>query len=216
MDNVGEMILGASGSRFPNGISADTTSPGEGEVRGTKLTITSTTTLPVNKYIAIKQALSFPASTTANVYSTQQVRDDAAYYTNNFGVDMVCDARRTGWNLTTAFGELVGSFRIGTTTFTTDGTSWTTTSTQTIYATTTFAATETVYNAPLKFATEARWGTYFALGDVGVASSTTFIVKSGESIVWNYDTHNATSGDSWLAKGHFTPAGYGVADCWIQ
>lgn len=32
--------LGASGTRFPNGISADTTSPIAGEVRGTTLTIT--------------------------------------------------------------------------------------------------------------------------------------------------------------------------------
>jgi len=34
--------LGASGTRFPSGISADTTSPIAGEVRGTTLTITST------------------------------------------------------------------------------------------------------------------------------------------------------------------------------
>lgn len=32
--------LGASGTRFPNGISADTTSPVRGEVRGTTFTLT--------------------------------------------------------------------------------------------------------------------------------------------------------------------------------
>jgi hypothetical protein len=32
--------LGASGTRFPNGISADRTSPVDGEIRGTDLTIT--------------------------------------------------------------------------------------------------------------------------------------------------------------------------------
>lgn len=37
-------FLGASGTRFPNGVSADTTSPEEGEVRGTTLTITATST----------------------------------------------------------------------------------------------------------------------------------------------------------------------------
>lgn len=37
--------LGASGTRLPNGVSADTTSPVEGEVRGTTLVITATTTL---------------------------------------------------------------------------------------------------------------------------------------------------------------------------
>lgn len=35
-----EEVLGASGSRFPNGISADSTSPSAGQVRGTTLTIT--------------------------------------------------------------------------------------------------------------------------------------------------------------------------------
>lgn len=38
-DNVG-LSLGASGSRFPNGISADSTSPSAGQVRGTTLTMT--------------------------------------------------------------------------------------------------------------------------------------------------------------------------------
>lgn len=37
--------LGASGTRFPNGISADTTSPTAGQVRGTTLTITGAQTL---------------------------------------------------------------------------------------------------------------------------------------------------------------------------
>lgn len=37
-----EPAVGASGSRFPNGLSADTTSPVAGEVRGTTFTFTST------------------------------------------------------------------------------------------------------------------------------------------------------------------------------
>lgn len=37
--------LGASGTRFPNGISADSTSPSAGEVRGTTLTVTGQTDL---------------------------------------------------------------------------------------------------------------------------------------------------------------------------
>ena len=37
--------LGQSGTRFPSGISADTTSPSTGEVRGTTLAITSTSVL---------------------------------------------------------------------------------------------------------------------------------------------------------------------------
>lgn len=40
-----EGVFGASGTRFPNGISADSTSPSAGQLRGTKLNITSTSTL---------------------------------------------------------------------------------------------------------------------------------------------------------------------------
>lgn len=46
--------LGASGTRFPNGISTDSTSPTVGQIRGTSLTITGATTLT--------GALSAPAS----------------------------------------------------------------------------------------------------------------------------------------------------------
>lgn len=44
VDELGEM-LGASGTRFPHGISADSTSPLAGEVRGTTLTVTGATTI---------------------------------------------------------------------------------------------------------------------------------------------------------------------------
>jgi len=37
----GSPLFGASGTRMPNGLSADTTSPVAGELRGTTLTITS-------------------------------------------------------------------------------------------------------------------------------------------------------------------------------
>lgn len=38
-------MLGASGTRFPNGVSADSTSPSAGELRGTTLTITGNSAL---------------------------------------------------------------------------------------------------------------------------------------------------------------------------
>ena len=44
IEDLGEM-LGASGTRFDNGLSADSTSPVAGEVRGTTLTITGASTL---------------------------------------------------------------------------------------------------------------------------------------------------------------------------
>ena len=37
--------LGATGTRFPNGISTDSTSPTSGQVRGTTLTVTGASTL---------------------------------------------------------------------------------------------------------------------------------------------------------------------------
>jgi len=40
MGDALEQMFGASGSRFPNGLSADSTSPVQGELRGTDLTIT--------------------------------------------------------------------------------------------------------------------------------------------------------------------------------
>lgn len=51
MDNASQddfedsMSLGASGTRFPNGVSADSTSPIAGEVRGTTLTLTGAATV---------------------------------------------------------------------------------------------------------------------------------------------------------------------------
>ena len=38
-------VFGASGTRFPNGLSADSTSPSAGQVRGTSLTVTGVSTL---------------------------------------------------------------------------------------------------------------------------------------------------------------------------
>lgn len=43
-DDMG-MSFGASGTRFPNGVSADTTSPSVGEVRGTTFTATGNATI---------------------------------------------------------------------------------------------------------------------------------------------------------------------------
>jgi len=44
VEAVGDALLGASGTRFPNGISADSTSPSAGQVRGSTLTITGAAT----------------------------------------------------------------------------------------------------------------------------------------------------------------------------
>lgn len=62
-----QSAVGASGTRFPNGISADTTSPSAGQVRGTTLTITGATTIgtsgtAINKYKCYSDATFNPGS----------------------------------------------------------------------------------------------------------------------------------------------------------
>ena len=49
-NQTSEGDLGASGSRFPNGISADTTSPTAGQVRGTTLTTTGSATFDIDTF----------------------------------------------------------------------------------------------------------------------------------------------------------------------
>ena len=41
VDGLGEAMFGASGTRFPNGVSADSTSPSAGQLRGTNLRVTN-------------------------------------------------------------------------------------------------------------------------------------------------------------------------------
>ena len=48
LNQEGETMEVGGGTRFPNGISADSTSPSEGEVRGTTFTITGASTLGSN------------------------------------------------------------------------------------------------------------------------------------------------------------------------
>lgn len=64
--------LGATGTRFPNGLSADSTSPVAGEVRGTDLTITDDATISGGT-LNVPTAASATSSITvgcANFYAT--------------------------------------------------------------------------------------------------------------------------------------------------
>lgn len=71
--------LGASGTRFPHGISADSTSPSAGEVRGTTLTITGAATISESYDGAVNQS-----------DLTIATGSPAATITNSTGVDMMC------------------------------------------------------------------------------------------------------------------------------
>jgi len=73
----GSDVFGATGTRMPNGISADSTSPSAGQVRGTTFTVTGATTLGssgtsltqvnVGTCYLLAYAATIAASTTATV-----------------------------------------------------------------------------------------------------------------------------------------------------
>lgn len=77
-------MFGASGSRYPNGISADTTSPSAGEVRGTTLTITGTTTL---QEVALGSRYTDSLTFTAGATTTP----GGLFSIQNTGARKVCD-----------------------------------------------------------------------------------------------------------------------------
>lgn len=80
LDRVESMNLGG-GTRFPNGISADTTSPsGAGNIRGTTLNMTGTTTI----------ASSFDGFIAYDNVDTVATGSAVATFTNNFSPG-VCD-----------------------------------------------------------------------------------------------------------------------------
>jgi len=83
MEAVGDAILGATGTRFPNGLSADTTSPNPGEVRGTTITSTGTTTV---KYVAYSSPFKTSLTFTAGATTTP----GGLFAIQNTGEDQIC------------------------------------------------------------------------------------------------------------------------------
>ncbi len=177
--------------------------------------LNNTTTPAVNTWSPIREALSYTASTTLNVDTdgTNPI-DDIAYYTNT-GSDLICN--EVWLDPTVASGLLTYSFSVGTTTLTTDGVSWTTTSTGTIIASTTVATTATFVNKTNgNFDNQARPGSYYTKTNSGSASSTLFLLRNGESLVARWKPFNATSSASFTSDGGFNAAGYFNANCWLR
>jgi hypothetical protein len=77
-------FLGASGSRFPNGISADSTSPSAGQVRGTTLTVTGaatlSSTLAVSGATTLSSTLTYLEKTAAVTASTTVAQSGTTFY----------------------------------------------------------------------------------------------------------------------------------------
>ena len=72
--------LGASGTRFPNGISADTTSPIVGQVRGTTLAVTSSANI-----ITAANATSSLTTGCIITYATSSATSIRIFFTGNGG-----------------------------------------------------------------------------------------------------------------------------------
>ena len=124
--------LGFTGTRFPSGISADSTSPSAGEVRGTSLTITAASTFTGTTTIT----QSVDGLVVGGTISTAATGTARTVYTNTTGPKF-CDAstsflyvKNNGsyapslvWSLGTSTGatpttNLVASSTVGTTTTT--------------------------------------------------------------------------------------------------
>ena len=77
LGSLGEDLFSASGTRFPNGISADSTSPVAGQVRGTIMSITGTTTVQEISYGSrYSSSLTFTAGATTTpggLFSLQNI-----------------------------------------------------------------------------------------------------------------------------------------------
>jgi len=76
---LAQSLLGASGTRFPNGVSADSTSPSAGQLRGTTLTTTGAATLASATVTGtLVQSTSDTATTSARVGCIQTTATSTA------------------------------------------------------------------------------------------------------------------------------------------
>lgn len=105
-------ILGASGTRFPHGISADSTAPSTGEVRGATLTMTGAATLGGLATLNAGQLRSY-TNTTSTIATTQTLVEadilnyDTVLFTPNYGhVTLTFPATSTWTNYIPTAGDM--------------------------------------------------------------------------------------------------------------
>jgi hypothetical protein len=128
--------VGETGTRFPYGISADSTSPIAGEVRGTTLTITGTTTVQeITIGSRFSESLTFTAGSTTTPGSLVSIQ--------NTGETKICELAQIDISTASAVGGLTGvgspfQFGLGTSTA---ATNWTG---ATLIASTTVATTSAI------------------------------------------------------------------------
>jgi len=175
-----------------------------------------TTTPSVKTYFDINPDVTFRATSTIRG-ETDAAIEIASYI--NTGNDLICNLIYL--DQATANVSVTADYRAGTTTCIVAGTncgddglvSWTNTSTDTLLASTTAITTFTTEIN--RFVDEP--GSYFDVGGTGsgVATSSNFLLKHSEAIVWSWN-NNATSSDSTSASGGFTGVANVGANCRLR
>ena len=145
-------------------------------------------------YTTMHQDVAFPASSTLNVVTDGQAQDGiASFYASR---DLICD--EIWLDIKTAIGTSASnySFSAGTTTVT--GSSYAATNTDSLIASTTVELTDNSENLGMfALSNKVNPGTAYAVTTNGgnFSSSTLMVIKSGETILFNYKSMNATSSD---------------------
>lgn len=176
-------------------------------------TFTGTTTPSIRTLSSVVLDATYPSTSTLNVSTDgTNVTDDIAYYTNT-GADLLCTL--VWYDITNPSGILKYSYGVGTTTLTAGG-SWTATATESIIASTTVGVSDTFLTRGATLNNLVYPGSYFAKSPTtGIASSTMFVLRNGESLVAWYHSWNATSSDSFSTTYNATVGSIG-ANCWAR
>lgn len=174
---IEEIELG-SGSRYPNGISTDSTSPSAGEVRTTTLTVTGASTLTSTSTLQGE-----PLSVVIGGNFTMSTGTAKSVYTHS-GVDYVCDGNDLVFSVTSTDWAPSLSFALGTSTSATGYATGLVASTT--VATTTGAVTENRLLSPANadaFLLTNGLSIVGAIQDVNVVASTTYL--SNYNVDWS-------------------------------
>jgi len=217
LDYLQQSVAGVfgGGTRYPHGISADTTSPAEGEVRGTTLTITGNST--IGGTLGITGTTTPSATTYSTVYvalaqtatTTTASPAPLAQYCNS-GSDLLFDwvvdidinnglwGERVGGGTTTCSGVIASNACPS-------GSSLAATGTETLF-TASFVESDAVFSVTSGSLQDngatSTLGTYYgdALTKVK-ATSSPLLLKNGECLVVHGNQEGATSSASYTAAG---------------
>ena len=191
-----DVTLGANGTRFPNGISADSTSPIDGEVRGTTQTITGTSTI---QETILGSRFSAAFSTTAGATSTV----GGLFSIQNTGGPKVCTEIVLAWTTPMSTNAYLVSVSTSTSASSISGVG-------VDQAPTLVASTSVPILGGRIFSNYSRAGTYAVNNASNAPSSTPWILDNGVYVhgTFNSVVAGATSAD------YTSQAGRVYMDCY--